>query len=206
MSYYKMFKDIGILDNEDNLPNMASFDIDNNCQKSSDELFILIEGIYTDNDFLTDLFGFIVELKILYKEAGVNLGCLFIERNFKKEFKLNLCDDNKLEMQKIFNLNGYIENIFYRMLDIKIKPELENFFPGLKNKINLLKRDYILDSRVPEEAINFVLNSAELRKLSYCLIKTGFKCGFFLCFAYNTLHMQLSEEVGNYLPGDWQIH
>jgi len=78
------------------------------------------------------------------------------------------------------------------------------FFPVYK--INLLKRDLILDSGVPEEAINFVLNSAELRKLSYFLIKTGFKYGFFLCLAYNTLHMQLSEEAGNYLPGDWPIH
>jgi hypothetical protein len=55
----------------------------------------------------------------------------------KKEFKLNLCDDKKLEVQKVFNLNGYIENIFNRMLDIKIKIELENVFPGLKDKINL---------------------------------------------------------------------
>jgi hypothetical protein len=70
----------------------------------------------------------------------------------------------------------------------------------------LLKRDLILDSGVPEEAINFVLNSAEFRELSYFLIKTGFKCGLFLCLAYNTLHMKLSEEAGNYLPGDWPIH
>jgi hypothetical protein len=76
----------------------------------------------------------------------------------------------------------------------------------LQNKINLLKRDFIVDSGVPEEAINFVLNSAELSKLGYFLIKTGFKCGFFLCLAYNTLHMQLSEESENYLPGDWPIN
>ena len=109
-------------------------------------------------------------------------------------------------MQKIFNLNGYIENIFNRMFDIKIKTEQENVFPGLKNKINLLKRDFIVYSRVSEEAINFVLNSDELRKLGYFLIKTGFKCGFLLCFAYNTLHMQLSKEVGNYLSRDCTIH
>jgi hypothetical protein len=75
-----------------------------------------------------------------------------------------------------------------------------------KNTISIMKRELIVESGVPEEAINFVLNSAELRKLSYSLIKTGFKCGFFICFAYNTLHMQLTEEVGNYLPGDWPIH
>ena len=206
MSYYKMFKDIGIIGNDDHFHNIDSFDIDNNCQKSSDDLFILVESVYTDIDFLNDLSRFIEELEILYKEAGINLGCLFIERHFKKEFKLNLCDDNKLEMQKVFNLNGYIEKIFKRMLDIKIKTELENVFPGLKDKINLLKRDFILDYGVPEEAINFVLESAELRKLGYCLIKTGFKYGFFFCLSFNTLHFQLSEEVVNDLPGGLPIH
>ena len=89
---------------------------------------------------------------------------------------------------------------------MQIKPELENVFSGLQNKINLLKRDFIVDSGVSEEAINFVLNSAELRKLGYFLIKTGFKCGFLLCFTYNSLHIKLSEEVGNYLSRDCKIH
>ena len=206
MSYYKMFKEIGIIGDDDNLPNMTSFDIGNNCQKSSDDLFVLIENVYADIDFLNDLSRFIVELKVLYKEAGVNLGCLFIERHLKKVFKLNLCDDKKLEMQKVFNLNGYIENIFNRMLDIKIKTELENVFPGLKDKINFLKRDFIVDSRVSEEAINFVLKSDELRKLGYFLIKTGFKCGFFFCLSFNIQHMQLPGELGNFLPGGLPIH
>jgi hypothetical protein len=80
------------------------------------------------------------------------------------------------------------------MWNIKIRPVLDDFFSDLQNKILLLKRELIVDSGVPGEAINFVLNSSELRKLRYFLIKTGFKCGFFLCLAYNTLHMQLSEE------------
>ena len=151
-------------------------------------------------------FPFFLELKNLYKEVGVNLGCLFIERHFTKEFILNLCDTNKLEMKKIFNLDGYIDVIFNRMWDIRINTDLEKILPGMQNTISNIKRELITESGVPEEAINFVLNSAELRKLSYFLIKTGFKFGFFLCFAYNTLHMQLSEEVGNYLPGDWPIH
>jgi hypothetical protein len=201
-----MFKDVGIIDNDINLFSMASFDIDNNCQKSSDALFEVIDEVYTENDFKTDLSGFILELKNLYKEVGVNLGCLFIERHFNKEFSLNFCDTNKLEMKKILNLNGYIDIIFNQMWDIRIKPDLENIFSGMQNTISIMKRELILESGVPGEAINFVLNSAEIRKLSYFLIKTGFKCGFFLCLAYNTLHMQLSEEVGNYLPGDWPIH
>jgi hypothetical protein len=141
-----------------NLFSMASFDIDNNCQKSSDSLFEVIEELYTDNDFKTDLSGFISELK-----------------------------------------KSYI--IFNHMWDIRIKPDLENIYSGMQNKISIMKRELIVESGVPEGAINFVLKSAELRKLSYFLIKIGFKCGFFLCLAYNTLHMQLSEEVGNYLPG-----
>ena len=194
MTYFKMFKDVGIIDNDDNLFSMAYFDIDNNCQKASDALFEVIEQVYTDNDFNTDLSGFILELKNLYKEVGVNMGCLFTEMYFTKEFKLNFSVNNKLEMEKIFNLNGYIENIFYRMWNIKIRPVLDDFFSDLQNKILLLKRELIVDSGVPGEAINFVLNSAELREMSYFLIKTGFKYGFFWCLAYNTLHMQLSEE------------
>ena len=91
-----MFKDVGIIDNEINLFSMASFDIDNNCQKSSDSLFEVIEELYTDNDFKTDLSGFISELKKSYIEVGFNLGCLFIESHFTKEFRLNLIDNNKL--------------------------------------------------------------------------------------------------------------
>jgi hypothetical protein len=169
-------------------------------------LFGMIEQVYTDNDFKTDLFGFIIDLKDIYKEAGVNMGCFFIERHFKKEFRLNFCDINKLEMRKILNLNGYIDIIFNRMGDILIKPDMENLFSGLQIKISSLKRDLIVESVVPEEAINFVLNSSEFRELSYFLIKTGFKCGLFFYLAYNTLYVQLSEELGNYLPGDWPNH
>jgi hypothetical protein len=201
-----MFKDIGIIDNDANFINMASFDIDNNCQKSIEALFGMIEQVYTDNDFKTDLFDFIIDFKDIYKEAGVNLGCFFIERHFNKEFRLNFCDTKKLEMRNILNLNGYIDIIFNRMIDILIKSDIENLFSGLQIKISGLKRDLIVEFGVPEAAINFVLNSAEFRELIYFLIKTGFKYGFFFCLAYNTLHMQLSEEVGNYLPGDWPIH
>jgi hypothetical protein len=81
------------------------------------------------------------------------------------------------------------------MFDIKIKTELENVFPGLKDKINLLKRDFVVDSRVSEEAINFVLKSDELRKLGYFLIKTGFKCGFFFCLSFNIQHMQFFQKA-----------
>ena len=42
---------------------------------------------------------------------------------------------------------------------------LDDFFSDLQNKILLLKREFIVDSGVPEEAINFVLKSAEFRKL-----------------------------------------
>jgi len=51
---------------------------------------------------------------------------------------------------------------------------------------------------VPDAAINYVFNSAEFRELSYFLIKTGFKYGFFWCLAFNTLK-QLSEESGRKL-------
>jgi len=205
MNYCKIFRDFGIMDNDSNFINQCSFDIDKNCQKSLEALFGVIEQVYTFNNFTTDLFDFSIELKNLYTEVGVNLGCLFIERHFNKEFRLNFCDPNKLEMEKILNLNGYLDIIFNRMGDILINPDIENLFSVLQNKISLLKRDLIVESGVPEEAINFVLNSAEFRELSYFLIKTGFKCGFFWCLSYNTLYMQLSEEVGNYLPGDWQI-
>jgi hypothetical protein len=189
-----MFKDVGVIDNDDNLFSMAYFDSDNNCQRASDTLFEVIEYVYIDNDFKTDLSGFIIDLIDIYKEVGFNLGCLFIEIYFTKEFKLNLCVNNKLEMKKIFNLNGYIENVFYRMWDIKIRPVLDDLFSDMQNIILFLKREFIVEAGVPEEAINFVLKSAELRKLSYFLIKTYFKCGFFWRLAFNTLHMQLSEE------------
>jgi hypothetical protein len=78
------------------------------------------------------------------------------------------------------------------MWDIRLKIDFEDLFSDMQNRISLMKQEFILESCVTEEAINFVLNSAELGKLSYFLIKTGFKCGFFLCFAFNTLHMQLS--------------
>jgi hypothetical protein len=133
-------------------------------------------------------------LKDLYKEVGFNLGCFFIESNHKKEFSLN-CDNNKLEMKKILNINDYLDAIFNRMWDIRLKNDFENLFTDMQNKISIMKREFILESGVKEEAINFVLNSAELSKLSYILIKSGFKCGVFICFAYNILHMQVSEEV-----------
>ena len=201
MNYIKMFRVVGIMDNDHNFLNHCSFDIEHNCRKSSEALFGMIDEVYTDNDFKTDLSCFFLELKNFYKELGVNLGCLFTERYFTKEFKLNLCDNKKLEMKTIFNLNGYMESIFHRIWDIK----LDDLFSDLQNKILILKRKFIVDSRVPEAAINFVLKSDELRQLSYFLIKTGFKYGFFWCLALNTLYVQLSEEVGNYLPVDWPI-
>ena len=204
MNYYKMFQDVGI-DNDSDFFNICSFDSDNNCAKYSEALFEAVDQVYIDNDIKTALSDFFMELKDLYKEVGFNLGCFFIERNNKKEFSLN-CGTNKLEMKKIFNINGYLDAIFNRMWDIRLKNDFENLFSDMQNKISIMKREFILESVVTEEAINFVLNSAELSKLSYFLIKTGFKCGVFICFAYKILHMQLSEEVGNYIPGDWEVH
>ena len=141
----------------------------------------------------------------LYTEVGVNLGRLFIEKHYNKECRLNFCDTNKLEMEKILYLNGYLDIIFNRMGDILINPDFENLFSGLQNQISLLQHELVVESGVPETAINFVLNSAEFKELSYFLIKTGFKCAFFCCRSFNTLYMQLSEEVGKYLLGDWPI-
>jgi hypothetical protein len=205
MNYFKMFKDAGIIDNDANFIKQSYFDIDKNCQKSLEALFGLIEDVYTFNDFTIDLYDFSIELKNLYTEVGVNLGCLFIERHFNKEFLLNFCDNNKLEMKKILNLNGYLDIIFKLMGDIMIKSDIENLFPRLQNEISLLQHDLILENGVTKAAINFVLNSAEFGELSYFLIQTGFKCGFFWCLAYNSLYMQLSEEVENYIPVDLQM-
>jgi hypothetical protein len=110
MNYLKMFKDVGIIANDSNFFNMCCFDSDNNCQKYSDSLFEVIDEVYTYKDFKTDLTGFIVKLKNLYNEVGFNLGCFFVERNHKKEFLLN-CHTNKLEMKKILNINGYLDDI-----------------------------------------------------------------------------------------------
>jgi hypothetical protein len=200
-----MFRYVGIMDNDSNFINQCSLDIDNNCKKSLEAMFGVIEDVYTFNYFKTDLFDFIIELNNIYKEVGVNLGCFFIERHFNKEIRLNFCDNDKLEMKKMLNLNDYLDIIFNRIGDILIKPDIENLFSGLRNKISLLQHDIVMEYGVPESSINFVLNSAEFRELIYFLIKTGFKCGFFWCLAINYLHKQLSEEVGNFLPGDWPI-
>ncbi len=119
----------------------------------------------------------------MFKDAGI------IANDF------NFCDNNKLEMKEILNLDGYIDVIFNQMWDIRINTDLGEILPGMHNTISNIKREIIIESGVPEDAINFVLKSAELRKLSYFIIKTGFKCGLFLCFAYKTMHMQLSEDV-----------
>ena len=205
MNYCKIFRDVGIMDNDANFINQGSLDIDKNCQKSLWALFGVIEKVYTFNDFTTDLYDFSIELKNLYTEVGVNLGCLFIERHFNKEFRLNFYDTDKLEMKKISNLNVYLDIIFNRIVDIMIKTDIENLFSGLQNKVSLLQHELVVEYGVPEEAINFVLNSTEFRDLSYFLIKTGFKCGFFWCLFFNTLYLQLSKEVGNYLPVYWPI-
>jgi hypothetical protein len=199
-----MFKDVGIIDNDPDFLKMSSFDNDNNCQKASDSLFNLIDE-YTDNAFKPDLIDFIFELKNFYIEVGFNLGKLFIDRHFNKEFSINFCDKNKIEMKKILNLNAYLDAIFNRMWDIREKNDFENLFSDMENKISFMKRELIHESVLTEEAINIVINSDELSKLSYFLIKTGFKCGVFIYFAYKTLHLQLSEEPGNYLPGDWPV-
>ena len=200
MNYCKIFRDVGIMDNDANFINQSYLDIDKNCQKSLEALFEVIEDVYTFNDFKTDLIDFIIELKDLYTEVGVNMGCLFIEKHFNKEFRLNFYDTNKLEMEKVLYLNGYLDIIFSRMGDILINPDFKNLFPGLQNQISLLQHELVVESGVPETAINFVLNSDEFMELSYFLIKTGFKCGYFWCLAYNSVYMQLSEEVGKYLP------
>ena len=200
MNYCKMFRDVGIMDNDANFINQSYLDIDNNCRKSLWALFRVIEEVYMFNDFTTDLYDFSIELKNLYTEVGVNMGCLFIERYFSKEIRLNFCDTNKLEMNMILNLNCYLDIISTRIMDIMIKNDIENLFSGLQNQISLLHHELVVEYGVPDEAINFVLNSDEYMELSYFFIKTGFKCGFFWCFAFNTLHKQLSKEVLNYLP------
>lgn len=201
MNYCKMFRDVGIMDNDANFINQSFLDIDKNCQKSLWALFRVIEEVYTFNDFTTDLYDFSIELKNLYTGVGVNLGCLFMERHFSKEFRINFCDTDKLEKKIILNLNLYLDIIFNRMGEIMIKTNIENLFPGLQNKISLLQNYFVVELGVPESAINFVLNSDEFRELSYFSIKTGFKCGLFWCFAFKYPLMQLSKEVGNYLPG-----
>ena len=80
-----------------------------------------------------------------------------------------------------------------------IKTDIENLFSGLKNKISLLQHELVVEYGVPEGAINFVLNSDEFMKLSYFLIKTGFKSGLFRCLASNIFYMQFPEKAGNYL-------
>ena len=205
MNYCKMFRDVGIMDNDANFINQGYLDIDNNCRKSLWALFRVIEEMYMFNDFTTDLYDFSIELKNLYTEVGVNMGCLFIERYYIKEIRLNFCDTNKLEKKMILDLNCYLDIISTRIVDIMIKTDIENLFSGLQNKISLLQHDLVVEYGVPEEAINFVLNSTEFRELSYFLIKTGFKCGFFWCLFFNTLYLQLSKEVGNYLPVYWPI-
>ena len=69
---------------------------------------------------------------------------------------------------------------------------MENLFIHLRNRIALLQHDFVEKSGVPVSAINFVLNSAKFRELSYLLIKTGFKCGFSWCFAFNIHYKQLA--------------
>jgi hypothetical protein len=191
-----MFKDVGFIANDSNFFYKFCFDTDNNCKKYSEALFEVVDQVYIDNDIKTALSHFIMELKDLYNDVGFNLGCFFIERNHKKEFCLN-CHTNKLEMKDILNINGYLDSIFNRMWDIRLKIDFESLFSDMQYKISIMKREFILKYCVTEEAINFVLNSAELKKLSYFFIKTGFKYGFFFYFSFNTLHMQLSGEVGN---------
>ena len=198
MNYCEMFKDVGIMENELNFFKDCYFDIDNNCRKSSEALFEMIDEVYMANDFTNDLSDFIMDLKHLYKEVGVNLGCFFIERHFNKEIPLTFCDTDRLEMRKFLNLDGYLDNTFNRLGDILVKPDIEDLFSGMRNKISRLQYDLVVKYSVPESAINFVIKSAELRELKYFLIKKGFKYGVFLCLAFNTLK-QLSEESGRKL-------
>ena len=200
-----MFRHVGIMDNDLNFFNHCYFDIDNNCRKSSEALFEMIDDVYMANYFKDDLSDFIMDLKNLYKEVGFNLGCLFIERHFNKEIPLTFCDTDKLEMRKFLNLDGYLDNIFNHIGDILIKPDIEDLFSGMRNKISLLQYDLVVKYSVPEAAINFVLNSVEFRESSYFLTKTGFKYGVFLCLAFNIFFNRFSVEAGNYLPGDRPI-
>ncbi len=206
MNYLKMFKDVGIIANDSNFFNKCCFDSDNNCQKYNEALFEVVDQVYIDNDIKFDLSHFIMELNDLYNEVGFNLGCFFIERHFNKEFTLNLCDSNNLEMKMILNLNVYTDIIFNRMWDSRLKIDFESLFSDLQNRVSIMKGHFILESVLTDEEINFVLNSDELNKLSYFLIKTGFKLGVFICLAYKILHMQLSDEIGNYIPLDWPVN
>jgi hypothetical protein len=200
-----MFRDVGIMDNDGNFINQGYLDIDKNCQKSLEALFGAIEEVYAFNDFTTDLYDLIIELKNLYTEVGVNMGCLFIERHYNKEIRLNFCDTDKLEKKMILDLNCYLDIISTRIVDIMIKTDIENLFSGLQNQISLLHQELVVEYVVPDEAINFVLNSDEYMELSYFLIKTGFKCGLFWGLAFKTINKQLFKDVGNYLPVNCQI-
>ena len=205
MNYIEMFRHVGIMENELDFFKDCYFDIDNKCRKTSEALFEMIDDVYVANDFKNDLSDYIMDLKNLYKEVGVNLGCLFIERHFNKEIPLTFCDTDKLEMRKFLNLDGYLDNIFNRLGDILVKPDIEYLFSGMRNTISLLQYDLVVKYSVPEAAINVILNSDEFREFSYFLIKTGFKYGVFLCLAFNILYNRFSEESGNYLPGDRPI-
>jgi hypothetical protein len=198
MNYFKIFRDVGIMENELNFFKHCYFDIEQNCRKSSETLFEMIDAVYMTNDFKNDLSDFIMDLKSLYTEVGVKLGCLVIDRHFAKEIHLTFCDTDKREMRKFLSLDGYLDNIFNRLGDILVKPDIEDLFSGMRKKISLLQYDLVVKYSVPEAAINYVLNSAEFKKLRYFLIKTGFKYGVFLCIAINTLK-QLSEESGKKL-------
>jgi hypothetical protein len=134
MNYIEMFRDIGIMDNDANFINQSYLDIDKNCQKSLWALFGVIEKVYTFNDFTTDLYDFIIELKNLYTEVGVNMGCLFMERHFNKEIRINFCDTNKLEKRMILDINCYLDIISTRIVDIMIKTDIENLFSNLQKK------------------------------------------------------------------------
>jgi hypothetical protein len=204
MNYLKMFRDVGIMDYDPNFFSHCYFDIEHNCRNSSEALFKMIDEVYTDEDVKNDLSGFIWELKKLYKEVGINLGCLFMDRHSNKEIRLIFFDTDKLEMRKFSILNGYLDNLFDRIVDIPVKPDIENLFSGLRNRIALLQHDLVLKNSVPGSAINFALNSDEFREHSYFLIKTGFKYGFFWYFAFKVFCNELSDALRKYLPGDWQ--
>ena len=193
MNYFQKFKDIGVIDKAINSIRTDSFETDNNCEKSMDAVFGLIDRMYMDNVVKGDLKGFIMDLRDIYKEVGVNLGSFFYDRHFKKKFRPNSFDTDNIEMKMILDFDFYIDIVFGLIGEILLEPGNEHLVEGLYLKIYGLKRDLIMRSGVPEGAINFVLNSTEVDKLIYFTIKTGFKCGFLLCLFFNPFRCQLNE-------------
>ena len=208
MDYFEMFKNLGTTEDEANFINtqMAFFDIDFNCEISYCQLFCMVEEKFFNSDSLQPVRSFIMDLVKLYRQTGFNLGAWFFYNHFKKEYKINLDDVEPFDLKLIYNINEYLENLFNKMWDVIIKKELESRFAIIDKQIDELKLKMLLDKNVPESEINSILESEEVKQVSYYFIKDGFKSGFTLCLAYNTLHITLKNVEGHTPPEDWPQH